>query len=58
MELLRQALTELAAAKEKEYLGDDADREAAAAYYGELENRNPLIDHPEWASEIAFAEGL
>jgi endonuclease I len=21
-------------------------------------NRNPLIDHPEWAAEIGFAEGL
>ncbi|SRR6266536_167453 len=37
MELLRQALTELAAAKEREYLDEDADREAAAHYYGGLE---------------------
>ena len=30
MELLRQALTELAAAKEREYLDEEADREAIA----------------------------
>jgi endonuclease G, mitochondrial len=37
MELLRQALTELAAAKERPYLDDDADREAAAGYYADLD---------------------
>lgn len=37
MELLRQALSELAAAKERKYLDEDADREAAARYYGDLE---------------------
>lgn len=37
MELLRQALTELAAAKERTYLDEEADLEAAAAYYAELD---------------------
>ena len=37
MEVLQQALTELAAAKERVYLDDDADRAAAAGYYGDLE---------------------
>jgi endonuclease I len=37
MELLQQALAELAAAKERVYLDDDADREAAAGYYRGLE---------------------
>ena len=36
-EVLREALTELAAARERPYLDDDADREAAARYYGEVE---------------------
>ena len=48
MELLRQALTELAAAKEREYLDEEADREAiaTAAIFERQGNRNPLIDHP------------
>jgi endonuclease G, mitochondrial len=36
-ELLRQALSTLAAARERPYLDEEADREAAAGYYGELE---------------------
>jgi len=36
-EALREALTELAAARERPYLDDDADREAAARYYGQVE---------------------
>jgi endonuclease I len=37
MELLRLALTELAAAKERKYLDEDADGEAAASYYSALD---------------------
>ena len=37
-EVLHQALTELAAARERPYLDEEADREAAAAYYGEVES--------------------
>ena len=29
-----------------------------AAIFGRQGNRNPLIDHPEWAEQIAFGEGL
>ena len=36
-ELLRQALTKLAAARERPYLDEEADREDAAGYYGDLE---------------------
>ena len=36
-EVLREALAELAAARERPYLDEDADREAAARYYGEVE---------------------
>ena len=36
-EALREALTELAAARERPYLDEHADREAAAGYYGEVE---------------------
>ena len=35
-EALREALTELAAARKRPYLDEDADREAAAGYYGEV----------------------
>ena len=37
MELLRQALTELAAAKQRKYLDEKADRKAAADYYSDLD---------------------
>ena len=37
MELLRLALTELAAAKERKYLDEEADAEAAAGYYSALD---------------------
>jgi endonuclease G, mitochondrial len=36
-ELLRVALTKLAAARERPYLDEDADREAAAVYYADIE---------------------
>ena len=36
-ELLRVALTKLAAARERPYLDEEADREAAAGYYADLE---------------------
>ena len=36
-ELLRRALTELAAAKEKPYLDEDGDRDAATHYYADLD---------------------
>jgi endonuclease G len=48
MELLRQALTELAAAKERVYLDEDADREAAARYYADVE--------PEFAALSSLIE--
>lgn len=38
MELLRQALTELAAAKERKYLDEDVDGEAAAGYYAAIDS--------------------
>ena len=36
-ETLRQALAELAAASEREYLNDASDREAAARYYADVD---------------------
>jgi endonuclease G, mitochondrial len=36
-ELLNRALSELSAAKEKPYFDEDADREAAAAYYSDID---------------------
>ena len=36
-ELLRNALTKLAAARERPYVDEDADREAAARYYADVE---------------------
>ncbi|KQR28018.1 endonuclease [Deinococcus sp. Leaf326] len=36
----------------------DWERHRNAAIYARQGNRNPLIDHPEWAAEIAFTEGL
>ena len=36
-ELLRHALTKLAAARERPYVDEDADREAAAGYYADVE---------------------
>jgi endonuclease G, mitochondrial len=36
-ELLRDALTKLAAARERPYIDEDADREAAAGYYADIE---------------------
>ena len=43
MEALRQALDELAAAKEREYLAEEADVEAASGYYSALD---PEADAP------------
>ena len=37
---------------------DEYERHRNAAIFERQGNRNPLIDHPEWASEIAFTEGL
>ncbi|GBF05458.1 hypothetical protein DAERI_040218 [Deinococcus aerius] len=34
------------------------ERHRNAAIFGRQGNRNPLIDHPEWADGIAFSEGL
>jgi endonuclease G, mitochondrial len=34
------------------------ERHRNAAIHERQGNRNPLVDHPEWAAEIAFAEGL
>ena len=34
------------------------ERHRNAAIHERQGNRNPLIDHPEWAGEIEFAEGL
>lgn len=34
------------------------ERHRNAAIFERQGNRNPLIDHPEWADEIAFGEGL
>ena len=36
----------------------DYERHRNAAVFERQGNRNPLIDHPEWASKIAFADGL
>jgi endonuclease I len=37
---------------------DEYERHRNAAISERQGNRNPLVDHPEWATEIAFAEGL
>jgi endonuclease G len=50
MELLREALTELAAAREREYLDEEADREAAAGYYADLD---PDADGPALFSALS-----
>jgi endonuclease I len=34
------------------------ERHRNAAIFERQGNRNPLVDHPEWAAEIGFAEGL
>jgi endonuclease G, mitochondrial len=34
------------------------ERHRNAAIFERQGNRNPLIDHPDWASRIAFAEGV
>ncbi len=36
----------------------DWERHRNAAIYVRQGNRNPLIDHPEWAATVAFTEGL
>jgi endonuclease I/V8-like Glu-specific endopeptidase len=36
----------------------DWERHRNAAIYARQGNRNPIIDHPEWAAEIAFMDGL
>jgi endonuclease I/V8-like Glu-specific endopeptidase len=37
---------------------DDYERHRNAAIYEKQGNRNPLIDHPEWAERIDFGAGL
>jgi len=37
---------------------DDYERHRNAAIFEKQGNRNPLIDHPEWAGRIDFAAGL
>ena len=34
------------------------ERHRNAAIFERQGNRNPLIDHPEWASKIAFSSGI
>ncbi|GAA5511830.1 hypothetical protein Dcar01_00543 [Deinococcus carri] len=36
----------------------DWERHRNAAIFARQGNRNPLIDHPEWAAEVAWGEGL
>jgi endonuclease I len=36
----------------------DYERHRNAAIFERRDNRNPLIDHPEWAAKIAFGQGL
>jgi endonuclease I len=37
---------------------EEYERHRNAAIFERQGNRNPLIDHPEWASDISFADGL
>ena len=36
----------------------DYERHRNAAIFEKQGNRNPLIDHPEWAPRIGFSAGL
>lgn len=42
----------------RRYLVDDYERHRNAAIFEKQGNRNPLIDHPDWAGRIDFAAGL